>query len=523
MVTSKTATLKSINPANLEVLGEVPVMLESKVKDVVEKAWRAQQDWQLTDFGKRASMVLRLRRIISRQSREIASLISQEVGKPIGEAYTAEINGTLDTCVWLADNAERLLKDQMISLSNPMHSSKQSIIAFEPLGVIGIIAPWNYPFSIPMMAALMSIMVGNTAIIKPSEKSSLIGIKIGDLFKEAGFPEGVVSIVTGDRTTGKYLSEAHLAKLIFTGSVEGGKKVMQQAAKDVTPVTLELGGKDAAIILPSAPLKWTAKGIAWGAFTNAGQACASIERLFVLKSKKTDRFLFELIEVTKSLKVGPATDPTVDVGPVIDNAQLDKIMNHIEQARDAGATILTGGNKIEGLGGYFIEPTIITDVNPSMTIMQEETFGPVLPVMIVESEDEVVDLVNDCQYGLTASIWGKNLRRAENIARDLDVGTVFINDCLFSHAAPQLPWGGIKQSGFGRTHSHFGLTDLVNIKHISIDAAGGATKLWWYPYGPSRTRAIEGGIDLFHGSFPFGKISGMFKFVANVLRDPKKP
>ncbi|MBZ0189366.1 MAG: aldehyde dehydrogenase family protein, partial [Candidatus Obscuribacterales bacterium] len=216
MVTSKTATLKSINPANLEVLGEVPVMLESKVKDVVEKAWRAQQDWQLTDFGKRASMVLRLRRIISRQSREIASLISQEVGKPIGEAYTAEINGTLDTCVWLADNAERLLKDQMISLSNPMHSSKQSIIAFEPLGVIGIIAPWNYPFSIPMMVALMSIMVGNTAIIKPSEKSSLIGIKIGDLFKEAGFPEGVVSIVTGDRTTGKYLSEAHLAKLIFT-------------------------------------------------------------------------------------------------------------------------------------------------------------------------------------------------------------------------------------------------------------------------------------------------------------------
>ncbi|MBK9142358.1 MAG: aldehyde dehydrogenase family protein [Candidatus Melainabacteria bacterium] len=522
MVTSKTATLKSINPANLEVLGEVPVMLENEVRQTVEKARLAQEDWQLLDFGKRASLVLRLRRLISRQSKEIAELISNEVGKPIGEAFSAEINGTLDTCVWLADNAERLLKDQMIAMTNPMLSSKQSVIAFEPLGVIGIISPWNYPFSIPMMAALMSVMVGNTVVLKPSEKSSLIGIKIGDLFREAGFPEGVMSVVTGDKDTGRYLSESGLARVIFTGSVEGGRKVMEQAAATITPVSLELGGKDAAIVLPSAPVKWTAQGIAWGAFTNAGQACASIERLFILKSKKTDQFLDELVAVTRGLKVGPASDPTVDIGPVIDQTQLDKIAAQVDQAREAGATILTGGSRIEDMGGHFFQPTIITDVNPSMAVMQEETFGPVLPVMVVESEDDVVDLVNNSQYGLTASIWGKNLKRAENIARDLDVGTVFINDCLFSHAAPQLPWGGVKKSGFGRTHSHFGLLDLVNIKHISIDAAGGATRLWWYPYGPARTKTIEGGIQLFHGSFPFGKLSGMCKFVGNILRNPKK-
>lgn len=521
MPSSKTVTIESINPATKEVMGEFPVASQKQVEEVVKASWKAFEDWQLLDFGKRAKYILKLRKIIAAQSDEIANLISNEVGKPISEAYASELNGTLDTCVWLADNAERMLKDQMISLDSPILSTKQSVIAFEPLGVIGVISPWNYPFSIPMMAILMSIMVGNTVVLKPSEKSSLVGIKIADLFKEAGFPEGVVSVVTGDRDTGKYLSECRLSKLLFTGSVTGGKKVMEQASKGVIPVTLELGGKDAAVVLPSAPVKWTAAGIAWGAFTNAGQACASIERLYVLKSKKSDKFIEELVDFSKKLKVGPATDPTVDIGPVIDETQLDKIKQLVDDAVENGAKVLTGGGAAEDLDGYFFEPTILTDVTHDMAIMKEETFGPVLPVMVVETEDEVVDLVNDSDFGLTASIWGKKLKRAEDIARDLDVGTVYINDCLFSHASPQLPWGGIKQSGFGRSHSHFGLMDLVNIKHINIDAAGGPKRIWWYPYGPSRIKMMQGGLHAFHGSFPFGKLGGLMNFVSNLVKKPK--
>lgn len=521
MVSTKTATIQSINPSTRELLGEVPVMGKTQVEEAVERAWKAYEDWQLLDYNQRAKLILRLRRVISKNADVLAEMISKEVGKPLTESYAAELNGPLDTCVWLSENADRLLKDQMVMLTNPLLSTKQNVISFEPLGVVGIIAPWNFPFSIPMMTMAMALMVGNTVVLKPSEKSSLIGIKIGELFEEAGFPKGTVQIVTGDRTTGKYLSESRLSKLVFTGSYQGGRKVMEQAASNVTPVSLELGGKDAAIVLPDAPVSWTAKALVWGAFTNAGQACASIERVYILKGKNNDKLIDAIVAETQKLKVGSYSDPTSDVGPVIDATQLDKIVTQVEQARDAGAKILCGGNKPDELPGFFYEPTVLTNVNHNMAIMKEETFGPVLPIMIVDSEDEAVDLANDSEFGLCASVWGKNLKRAENIARDLQVGTVTINDCLFTHAAPQLPWGGLKKSGFGRSHSQFGLIDLVNIKHINIDAPG-TSKLWWYPYGTNRMKTIRGGVQFFHGSFS-SKIKGCFDFVINMFKNPKGP
>ncbi|MDZ4837908.1 MAG: aldehyde dehydrogenase family protein [Candidatus Melainabacteria bacterium] len=519
MVSTKSATIQSINPATREVIGELPVMGETQVQSAIAQAWKTFEDWQLLSYNDRAKKILNLRRVIAKNADSIAELISKEVGKPLSESYAAELNGPLDTCVWLSDNADRLLSDQMIMLSNPLLSTKQNLIAFEPLGVIGVIAPWNYPFSIPMMTIAMAVMVGNTVVLKPSEKSSLIGIRIGELFEEAGFPQGVVSVVTGDRNTGKLLSESKLSKVIFTGSFEGGCKVMQQAANNVTPVSLELGGKDAAIVLPCAPVNWTAKALAWGAFTNAGQACASIERVYIIKGKHTEKLIAEIVKETQKLKLGPYTDPKSDIGPVIDAHQLDKIVRQVEDARESGATILTGGRKVDELPGFFYEPTVITGVKHSMAIMKEETFGPVMPIMVVDTEDEAVELANDSEFGLCASVWGKNLKRAENIARDLQVGTVTINDCLFTHAAPQLPWGGLKKSGFGRSHSKFGLMDLVNIKHINIDAPGVA-KIWWYPYGTNRMKTLRGGIQMFHGTFG-KKISGFFAFLANIAKNPK--
>lgn len=519
---TKINTIKSFNPATKELLGELPVFGKGHVTQTVGFARRAFEDWQLLDYAARGKKIAKLRKVISDSADELAELISKEVGKPKVEVYGSELLGVLDTCTWLCQQTEEMLKDQLISLSNPFLSSKQSVIAFEPLGVIGIISPWNYPFSIPMMTILMAVMVGNTVVLKPSEKSSLIGVKIGDLFKKADFPDGVVNVITGDATTGKYLSEERLARLIFTGSVAGGKKVMAQAADSLISVTLELGGKDAAIVLPDAPSQWTAQGIVWGAFTNAGQACASIERVFVLKGKNTDEFLKALEAETKKIRLGPATDPSTDVGPIIDEEQLNKIEEQVNKAVSDGATIVVGGKARPDLGGYFFEPTLITNVNTRMDIMKNETFGPVLPVMVIESEDEVVDLVNRSKYGLTASVWGKNLSRCEAIARDLEVGTVYINDCLFSHAQPQLPWGGMKASGFGRSHSKFGLMDLVNIKHISIDAPGGGPRPWWYPYTRARTAMLRGGLNLMHGSTIGARFKGFGDFISNFFDSSKK-
>jgi acyl-CoA reductase-like NAD-dependent aldehyde dehydrogenase len=516
MVVSKASTLESINPATKAVLGRVPIMGEDEVRLAVERSWHCFDEWQLTSLKARAKLIANLRKVIAARADEIAKLISEEVGKPLPEAYFSELSGPLDTCLWLSNSGEKLLADQPIPLTNPLLASKQSLVTYEPLGAIGIIAPWNYPFSIPMMTTIMALYAGNTVIIKPSEKSPLIAIKIGELIIEAGFPPSAVEIVTGDRQTGEYLSKSRLGRLIFTGSVGGGQAVMAQAAASLTPVSLELGGKDAAVVLPDAPIDWTARGLTWGAFTNAGQACASVERVYIVKGKQTDELIKAIVACAHKLKVGPSTDPLSDIGPLIDQQQLDKVAAHVAEAVSMGAKVLSGGKVRDDLGGFFFEPTVLTGVTHGMKIMTEETFGPVLPIMVVDSEDQAVELANDSEYGLSATIWAGKLPRAECVARDINVGTVLINDVLFSHAVPQLPWGGLRKSGFGRGHSSFGLHDLCNIKHISIDSASGAHRVWWYPYSPSRIKLAQGGIQLLHGGLS-KRTSGLVDFVGNLF------
>lgn len=515
MITNQ--ALKSVNPATLEVLGEVPVFDEPAVNEAVARSWQAYETWRLTTYAQRARLVRKLRKEIESQADAIAELVVSEVGKPLAEAYMAELFGPLDACTWFADNSERALKDQIVNLANPMLSSKQSVITFEPIGVVGIISPWNYPFAIPVMTIIMNLMVGNTVVLKPSEKASLTGIKIGDLVQKAGFPDHVLSVVTGERQTGVALSRARLARLIFTGSVAGGRQVMAQASERLTPVSLELGGKDAAIVLPDAPVDWTARALVWGAFTNCGQACASIERVYIVRGKNSDRLIEKIVEHTRALRVGNGADAATDVGPLIDAAQMATVEKHVSEAVRGGARVLCGGARSPELAGHFYQPTVLTGVNDSMLVMREETFGPVLPIVVVDSEDQAVELTNKSDFGLSASVWTGNLGRGEDVARDLDVGTVIVNDCLFSFACPQVPWGGLKKSGSGRTHSYFGLLDLVNIKHISIDAAGGPGRQWWFPYGKPRVEVARGGVRLMHGSNPWRRLSGLLRFALNCL------
>ena len=521
-----TTTLKSINPATLEVLGETSVTSSADILEAARLSQQAFQSWRTTTLKERLKKIAKFRQLLASKQDEIAKLITLEIGKPLVESYLGELSGPLDTCLWLIKNAENILSNQQIAVANPLMFGKRHYLKFEPAGVIGIISPWNYPFSIPVMTILMALATGNTVILKPSEKSPFIGLKIGELFREAGFPENVVTIISGAGEAGQAIANLDLARLVFTGSVASGQKVMQAAASSLTPLTLELGGKDAAIILPDATVERTARALIWGAFTNAGQACASIERLYLVRGGNSETILNRMVELASKLKIGDPLLETTEVGPLIDVQQYDHVVNQVEEAIAGGAKVLCGAGKLSSLvlntidgkklAGYFYQPTIITNVSHDMKIMQDETFGPVLPVVTVDSPEEAIALANNSKFGLTASVWSVDLDKAQTIAAKLETGSVFINDCLYTHARPELPWGGLKKSGFGCSHSQFGLLDLVNIKQIAMDTSPWH-RLWWYPYGATKLKAARIGLQLLHDKQQ-NKLAKLFEFISSLLR-----
>lgn len=504
-------TIESYNPSTGELLGCVPCAGASEVESAVSLAWDAFSKWKSTEYKERKQLVRQLHDLIAEQKEEIAVLISKEVGKPLIESLMAELAAVLDSCTYFAENTQKLIKDQPLAFTNPLLVHKRNSILFEPLGVIGIISPWNYPFAIPAVSMVMALMCGNTVILKPSEKSPLVGDKIAELFSRAGFPPGVVTVLNGGPETGAHLTGARLSRILYTGSVYSGSKVLTQAAAGLTPVTLEAGSKDAAIVLPDAPVEWTAHGLVWSAFTNCGQACASLERAYIIRGAHTVELIDHIVEYTKNLKVGSALNPVTEVGPLIDEQQLQKVIDQIEEAKSLGAQVLCGGKMIDG---NFLEPTVLSNVDNRMRIMNEETFGPVLPIVVVDFVEDAIKMVNDSQYGLTASIWTSAKSQGAEIARKIEAGIVTVNDSLFSFACPQAPWGGVKKSGSGRTHSRFGLLDLVNIKVVSLDTAGGTKRFWWYPYGHMRTDAVRAALDSLHNPSPLKKILGAARFIA---------
>jgi succinate-semialdehyde dehydrogenase/glutarate-semialdehyde dehydrogenase len=508
------SNIESYNPSTGELLGSVLCPGPSEVESIVNDAWDAFLKWKVSAYKERKQLVLQLHDLIADEKDEIATLISQEVGKPLAESLLGDIGAVLDACTYFAQNTQKLLQDQSIALNHPFLFRKKTSIVFEPLGVIGIISPWNYPFAIPAIATIMAVLCGNTVVIKASEKSPFVGNKIAELFARAGFPPGVVSVLNGGPEIGALLSQSNLARLIFTGSVQSASKVLTQAAPNLTPVTIEAGGKDAAIVLPDAPVEWTARGLVWSAFTNCGQACASLERAYVVRGAHTVELIEQIAEHTKKLKVGLALDPSTEVGPLVDEIQLAKVVSQIEEAKALGAKVLCGGSKITTLAGHFLEPTVLTNVDKRMSIINEETFGPVLPIVIVDFVEDAIKQVNDSKYALAASIWTADTQQVPEIAERLEAGVVTINDSLFSFACPQIPWGGFKKSGFGRTHSQFGLFDLVNIKTVSYDTAGGAGRFWWYPYGHMRLGNMRAGLDSLHKPSVVGKLLASIRFAA---------
>jgi succinate-semialdehyde dehydrogenase/glutarate-semialdehyde dehydrogenase len=481
----------SYDPANGKEIGRAPLVSTEDVFNAVARARVAQPAWASLTFKQRGRVIRKARELLLAERDDVAALVSRETGKPVVEAMSMEVVTTLDSMHYFAHATEHLLKPQKIDIGQYGLMGRSSRIVFHPLGVVGIISPWNFPLATPADEAVMALMAGNAVVLKPSELTPLIALKLADIFQRAGLPADLLQVMTGDGSTGAALIDAHMDKVMFTGSVATGKKVAEAAAKYLTPVVLELGGKDPMIVLEDAHLENAARAAVWGAFANSGQACASVERCYVQESI-APKFLELVLAETQLLKQGPGDEGDVDVGAMSNERQLMIVADHVNDARLRGAQVLTGGQKTKGLDGLFYEPTVLTNVTHDMKIMRDETFGPVLPIMTFKTEPEAVALANDSPFGLTASVWTKDISKGRRLAERIEAGTVMVNEVVYTHGIAQTPWGGVKDSGYGRTHGRMGLLELVHPQHIHVNRFSFLPDVWWFRYDALAARLFGG-------------------------------
>jgi acyl-CoA reductase-like NAD-dependent aldehyde dehydrogenase len=487
--------IASVNPATGELLRGFECAGEGEVQAAVERARAAQLAWADLGLRRRIAVLREFQAKLYAKKSEIAAAITREVGKPLVEALVTEVLVVLDATRFLIDNAWGLLRDEPVPHGNLATKLKSGWLVREPHGVIGIISPWNYPFSIPATETLAALVAGNAVVLKPSELTPLVALELASLLHAAGVPEDVFQVVVGEGPAGAALLRSPIDKLVFTGSVATGKRIAAAAAERLLPVVLELGGKDPMLVLDDADVDVASSAAVWGAFVNAGQACLSVERCYVHRSLY-DSFAKACAEKTKQLRVGNGMDSDTDVGPMIQERQVRIVESHVEDAKARGARVLAGGSRLPELGPNFYAPTVLVGVTQDMRIMREETFGPVLPVMACADDDEAIRLANDSDYGLAASVWTRDRKRGERLARRIHAGTVMVNDVISCFGISEAPHGGVKASGVGRTHGRFGLDEMVRVKSLDIDLMPGMKKVWWHGYGESFRRQMEGFLDM---------------------------
>lgn len=480
--------LTSINPATLEKNGEVSTTPVEDISIIVDEARMAFPEWAQRSLNDRSTFLLRARNHILANIDRFAETITRETGKPVAEAITSELFPIADLLYHFATHSQRYLADQPIGIGFMALLVRRSRLFFPPYGVVTVISPWNYPFAIPMGHTAMALVAGNTVVCKSSELTPLVGRLIEETWKAACLPESVFSHIMGGGEVGGALVSQNIDKLFFTGSAEVGRHLGKVCGDRLIPCVLELGGKDAMIVLEDAHLDQAASAAVWGAFTNCGQACASVERLYV-HADIAEKLTALIVEKTRKLRVGNGLDPSTDMGPLSNKDQFKKMEAHVEDAVTRGAEILTGGHPLPDLGAYFFAPTVMVNVTHNLLCMREETFGPLLPIMTFTSDAQVISLANDTPFGLTASVWSRNTKRAQAIARQLHAGTIMINECVYTHAICQTPWGGDGMSGLGRSHGRIGLMECVRIHHLHGHATP-LKSLWWFPYDATVVRAF---------------------------------
>jgi acyl-CoA reductase-like NAD-dependent aldehyde dehydrogenase len=448
-------SVKTINPTTEEMILEYPIITEIELKNKITKSREAFSKWKVDP--KRRSMFLHLLSEELRNNKEyLAKIATQEMGKPLKESL-AEI----EKCAWAmefyGDNGEVFLNQEVINTD-----ARKSFISFEPIGIIASIMPWNFPYWQALRFAAPSLMAGNTIVLKPASVTMQCGIEIENMFRKAGFPEGIFQTLISDSKMAEKLIDSDINAVTFTGSNSVGAKVAQRASSQIKKCVLELGGSDPFIVCSDADVEKASTGAVKGRFINCGQSCIASKRFFVVKNIAKE-FIEKFVQKTEKLIVGDPMSEETDMGPLVNADGLNRIEELVKDAVDKGAQILTGGKRLKSKG-YFYAPTVLDKITPNMLVAHEETFGPVAPVTIVEDESEAITLANSSQYGLGASIWTKNLDKAEKLSRLVESGIVTVNNVVISD--PRIPFGGVKQSGFGRELSRYGMLEFVNMKSV---------------------------------------------------------
>jgi succinate-semialdehyde dehydrogenase/glutarate-semialdehyde dehydrogenase len=488
--------LESLDPATLQPIGSVDVTSPEGVAAAVAASRAAQPGWAALPPRERASVIVRAAHVLLDRLDELAALCSREAGKPPVEALAAELFSTVDCLHWIASRGPRVLAPERVRFPQPYLWHKRATLEHEPLGVIAVIPAWNYPLLVPVTQAASALLAGNGVVVKPSEETPLIGEAIREVFDAAGLPRGLLQVVQGAGDVGEALVRSPVDKVLFTGSTATGRRVAAACAERPIPCVLELGGKDPMIVLEDADLDRAVAGATWASFFGSGQVCASVERIYVAEPIR-EAFTSRLAERAAALRCGDTADPDTELGPLIAERQYRVVEGLVEDARAAGGRVLTGGARADvELAGWFYAPTVIDGLPAGTRIDQEEIFGPVVTVAGFTGDAEAVRLANGSRYGLSASVWTRDVARGERVARRLEAGSVWINEHAYSYAAFQAPWGGTKESGYGRSHSKHGLYECTRITYLERDP-GRLRDPWWFPYdAPSVElfRAVMGGL-----------------------------
>ena len=482
--------LPSIDPATGKVCASFERTPPLLVPQLLSKAREVQSSWARVPVEERCVRIGTLKRKILEASASLVDAIVRESGKPRIEAKFADLFVALDTAAYFATQGPAMLRPELVPHHSLAAKMKSGALFYEPLGVLAIISSWNYPLAIPMSQVIPAIAAGNAVLCKTSDFTPECGSLIGRLFRDAGFPEGLVTMLQGTGDVGQALIDAHPDKVFFTGSVFTGKHVAETCARQLIPSVLELGGKDAMIVLSDADIDATSGAAVWGSYTNCGQVCLSVERLFV-ESPISEEFTRLCIEKTQKLRLGPGSDPRSEIGPLIRPQHVQRMSELIADAVQRGAKVLCGGQPRPDLGPGFFEPTVLTGVDSSMKLFRDETFGPILAIQVVRDADEAVRLANDTEFALAASVWTRDVSRGRDIARQLRAGTVMVNDLISGFAITEAPHGGCGASGWGRTHGRAGLLEMVHLKYVDVDRLPGMEKPWWYCYGAGLEKAAD--------------------------------
>src|SRR5215207_7229457 len=492
-----TEDIRVENPATGEFVASVPRVGPEAVPALVARARAAQPAWEALGFDGRAKVLRRAQRWVVDEADRIARTIVSETGKAYDDAILAEVGYAATAFGFWAKHAADFLGDEKVRTASPFLIGRRLVVRYRPLGVIGVIGPWNYPLTNSFGDCIPALAAGNAAVLKPSQSTPLTSLLLADALRECGLPEDVYLVATGGGATGEALID-EVDMVMFTGSTETGRRVLERAARTLTPVSLELGGKDPMIVLADADIERAANTAVYASMQNCGQTCVSIERVYV-EAPIYDDFVDRVARKVSALRQGVPDGPgSVDVGAMTYAPQLDVVGRHVEEARQAGARVLAGGRATDN-GGRFYAPTVIADADHSMSCMTEETFGPTVAIMRVGDADEAIRLANDSPYGLAASVFSKDIARAEQVARRIESGVACINDAQLNYFALELPMGGWKESGMGSRHGAPGIRKYCRQQSLLITRFAPRREIHMFPYRARTTKLIGTAMKLLYG------------------------